>query len=202
MRTAKLKLLAAAAVGLIGTGTLVAIAQEKKPADPARPAGPALAGVPDDPAPTAFPHIKPLDSDGVARFFADRLRLVKASPDDPPATRLNKAKLRLSVQAFHYNFQLIASDRFDDRVLPGMARAVRDATDAAAELWPAADDRRPWLQMLVGVQLEVERYIMARARAGTGPNLDAGPVLNRDVVTAQSARLDAELALLKLGPGK
>ena len=52
------------------------------------------------------------------------------------------------------------------------------------------------------MQLQVERYVMARARAGTGPNLDAGPVLNRDVVTAQSARLDAELALLKLGPRK
>ena len=149
-----------------------------------------------------FPDIKPLNSDGVAKFFAARSHLVRASADDPPAVRLNKAKLRLAVAVFHYNFQMIASDRFDDRVLPGMARAVRDATDAAAELWPAADDRRPWLEMLVGVQLEVERYVMARARAGTGPKLDAGPVLNRDVVTAQSARMDAELALLKLGRKK
>ncbi len=83
-----------------------------------------------------------------------------------------------------------------------MAGAVRDATDTVAVLWPAPDDRRPWLEMLVGVQLEVERYVMARARAGAGQNLNAGPVLNRDVVVAQSARMDAELALLNLGPKK
>jgi hypothetical protein len=71
-------------------------------------------------------------------------------------------------------------------------------------LWPAADDRRPWLEMLVGVQREMERYVMARARAGAGQNLDAGSVLklNRDVTVAQSARMDAELALLHLGQKK
>jgi RNA polymerase sigma factor (sigma-70 family) len=199
IRIARLKVLAAVvlvAVGFIGTGAVVVIGQDKKPA------GPVPGGMPDNPAPTAFPDIKPLNSEGVARFMAPRAHLVRSSADDPPAIRLNKAKLRLAVQAVHYNFQLIASDRFDDRVLPGMARAVRDAADAAAELWPAVDDRRPWLEMLVGVQLEVELYVMARARAGTGPNLDAGPVLNRDVITAQSARMDAELSLLKLGPKK
>jgi hypothetical protein len=160
--------------------------------------GPVPGAVPDDPAPSAFPDIKPLDSDGVARFFAARLHLVRASADDPPEVRLNKAKLRLAVGAIHYNFQLSTGGRLDDRVLPGMAEAVRNVADAAAVLWPAAGDRRPWLEMLVGVQLEVERYVMARARAGAGRNLDAGPVLNRDVVVAQSARIDAELALLKL----
>ena len=124
------------------------------------------------------------------------------SADDPPTVRLNKAKLRLAVRAIHYNFELSAGGRLDDRVLPGMAKAVRDADDAAAVLWPAADDRRPWLEMLVGVQLELERYVMARARAGAGQNLNAGPVLNRDVVVAQSARMDAELALLNLGQKK
>jgi hypothetical protein len=128
--------------------------------------------------------------------------MVRASADDPPTVRLNKAKLRLAISAIHYNFELSARGRFDDRVLPGMVGAVRDAADTAAVLWPAADERRPWLEMLVGVQIEVERYVMARARAGAGQNLDAGPLLNRDVVVAQSARMDAELALLNLGQKK
>jgi hypothetical protein len=198
-RIAQIKVLAIGALvalGLIGTGPVSVIGQERKLAVSVP------AGKPDDPAPTAFPDIKPLNSEGVAKFFAARLDLVRASADDAPTIRLNKAKLRLAVQAVHYNFQLAAGGRFDDRVLPGMGRAVRDAADAAGELWPAADERRPWLEMLVGVQLEMERLVMARAREGTGPNLDAGPVLNRDVVTAQSARLDAELALLKLGTKK
>jgi hypothetical protein len=181
----------------------VVVVSQGRPIDPGRPAaGPVPGGKPDDPAPTAFPDIKPLDSDGVARFFAPRLPLVRAAADDRPAVRLNKAKLRLAVSAIHYNFQLSAAGRFDDRVLPGMAGAVRDATDAAAALWPAADDRRPWLEMLVGVQRGVEEIVMARARAGAGEKLDAGPVLNRDVVVAQSARLDAELALLQLDAKK
>jgi hypothetical protein len=206
MRIAKLKVLAAVvlvAVGLVGTGAVVVVGQDRKPADPGRPvADPVPGGVPDDPAPTAFPDIKPLNSEGVAKFFAARLHVVRASADDPQTVRLNKAKLRLAVQAIHYNFELSAGGRFDERVLFGMARAVRDVADTAAVLWQAADDRRPWLEMLVGVQLEVERYVMARARAGAGQNLDAGPVLNRDVVVAQSARMDAELALLSLGQKK
>lgn len=196
LRITKVKLLtvvALLAVAFVGTWAWAEVGQDRKPIDSVPGAKP------DDPAPTAFPEIKPLNSEGVAKFFATRLQLVRASADDPPTVRLNKAKLRLAVQAIHYNFQLSASGQFDERVLPSMDRAVRDAADAAAELWPAADDRRPWLEMLVGVQLELEQYVMARARAGTGPNLDAGPILNRDVVTAHSARLDAELALLKLG---
>jgi hypothetical protein len=206
VRIAKLKVLTAVAlvaVGLVGTGAVVVVGQDRKPADPGRPvADPVPGGEPDDPAPTAFPDIKPLNSEGVAKFFAARLQLVRASADDPPTVRLNKAKLRLAVQAIHYNFELSANGRLDDRVLLGMSGAVRDAADTAAVLWPAADDRRPWLEMLVGVQLEMERYVMARARAGAGKNLDAGPVLNRDVVVAQSARMDAELALLNLGKKK
>jgi hypothetical protein len=201
MRIARLQVLAVVVVvGMAGTGAAVLIGQDRGPAGPADPARPA--GEPDNPAPTAFPDLKPLNSDGVARFMTDRFHLVRASADDPPAVRLNKAKLRLAVSAIHYNFQLSAGGRFDDRVLPGMAGAVRDVAVAATVLWPAADDRRPWLEMLVGVQLEVERFIMERARAGTGRNLDAGPVLNRDVVVAQSARIDAELSLLTLGPKK
>jgi hypothetical protein len=206
IRNATLKVLAAlVAVGMAGTGTAVMSGQDKGSAGPANPGRLAAAqpgGEPDDPAPTVFPGIKPLNSDGVAQFFAARSHLVRASADDPPAVRLNKAKLRLAVQAIHYNFQLSTGGRLDDRVLPGMAGAVRDAAAAAAVLWPAADDRRPWLEMLVGVQLELERYVMERARAGTGRNLDAGPVLNRDVVAAQSARIDAESALLDLGQKK
>lgn len=199
MRIAKLKVLTAVAlvaVGLVGTWAMAVVGKDRKPADPVPGA------MPDNPAPTAFPDIKPLNSEGVAKFFAARSHLVRASADDPPTIRLNKAKLRSAVSAIHYNFQLSAGGRHDDGVLPGMARAVRDAADAAGELWPAADDRRPWLEMLVGVQREVEEYVMARARAGAGAKLDAGPLLNRDVVVAQSARMDAELALLKLGQKK
>jgi hypothetical protein len=202
LRNAKLNVMAAVAlvaVALVGSGAVVVGGQDRKPDHTGRAvADPAPGGMPDNPAPTAFPDIKPLNSDGVARFFASRIQLVRASAADTPTVRLNKAKLRLAVQAIHYNFQLSASGRFDDRVLLGMAGAVRDATDAAAVLWPAADERRPWLEMLVGVQLEMERHAMARARAGTGQNLDAGPFLNRDVVVAQSARMDAELALLAI----
>jgi hypothetical protein len=205
-RIARLKVLAAVAliaVGLVGTGAVVVVGQDRKSADPGRRvADPVPPGEPDDPAPTAFPDIKPLNSEGVAKFFAARLHLVRASTDDSPTVRLNKAKLRLAVSALHYNFALCASGRLDDRVLFGVSGAVRNAADAAAVLWPAADDRRPWLEMLVGVQREMERYVMARARAGAGPNLDAGPVLNRDVTVAQSARMDAELALLNLGQKK
>jgi hypothetical protein len=206
MRISNIKVLAAVAlvaVGLVGTGAVVVVGQDSKPADPGRPvADPVPPGVPDDPAPSAFPDIKPLNSEGVAKFFAARLHLVRASADDPPTVRLNKAKLRLAVQAIHYNFDLSARGRFDEGVLLGMSRAVRDAADTAAVLWPAVVRRRPWLEMLVGVQLEMERYVMARARAGAGKNLDAGPVLNRDVAVAQSARMDAELALLNLGQKK
>jgi hypothetical protein len=201
-RIAKLKVFAAVAlvaVGLIGTGAVIVVGQDRKPAEPARPvADPAPPGEPDDPAPTAFPDIKPLNSEGVAKFFAARLHMVRASADDPATIRLNKAKLRLAVQAIHYNFELSADGRLDDRVLLGMSGAVRDVADTAAVLWPAVDDRRPWLEMLVGVQREMERYVMARARAGAGQKLDAGPVLNRDVTIAQSARMDAELTLLNL----
>jgi hypothetical protein len=205
IRIGKRKVLAAIAlvtIGLVGTSAVVVVGQDRKPTDPGRPVANPLPGVPDDPAPTAYPDIKPLNSEGVAKFFAARLQLVRASADDSPTVRLNKAKLRLAVQAIHYNFQLSARGGFDDRVLPGMVGPVRDATDAAAELWPATDDRRPWLEMLLGVQLELERILMARARAGAGEKLDAGPLLNRDVVVAQSARMDAELALLNLGKKK
>ena len=164
--------------------------------------GPELSATPDDPAPFAFPEIKPMDSDGLNTFFTERQHLVWASTEDTPKVRLHKAKLRLAVQTFHYNFQLSTSDRYDPRVLPDMERAVQDVTDAATVLWTAEADRRPWLEMLVGVQGEMEQLVMARARAGTGPSLDAGPVLNRDVAAAQSARLDAELALLQLEPKK
>jgi hypothetical protein len=204
MRIARIKMLAAVALvaaGLVGTGAVVG--KDRKPADLGRPAaGPVPGGEPDNPAPTAFPDIKPLNSEGVAKFFVARLRLVRASADDPPTVRLNKAKLRLAVQAIHCNFELSAGGRLDDRVLAGMAKAVRDATDAAAVLWPAADDRRPWMEMLVGVQLEMERHVTARAQAGAGQNLNAGPVLIRDVLVGQSARMDAELALLNLGQKK
>jgi hypothetical protein len=202
IRIAKLKVLALVAVGLVGTGAVIVVGQDRKPADSGGPVADPVPGVPDDPAPTAFRDIKPLNSEGVAKFFAARLHLVRASADDSPTVRLNKAKLRLAVQAIHYNFELSAKGQLDDRVLLGMAGAVRDAADTVAVLWPAADDRRPWLEMLVGVQLEVERYVMGRARAGAGLNLDAGPVLKRDVVVAQSARMDAELALLNLGQKK
>jgi hypothetical protein len=171
MRIAKLQVLAAGAlvaIGLVGAGAVIVLGQDRNSA------GPLPGGRPDNPAPTAFPDLRPLNSDGVAKFFAARLQLVREFAEDPPTIRLNKAKLRLAVQAIHYNFQLCAAGRHDDRVLPGMGRAVRDATDAAAELWPAADERRPWLEMLVGVQLEMERYIMARARAGTGPTWTPG----------------------------
>jgi hypothetical protein len=182
---------------------VVVVGQERNPAAPGRPAADrAPADKPDDPAPSAFPGIKPLNSEGVAKFFAARLHLVRASADDPPTIKLNKAKLRLAIQGIHYNFILSASGRFDDRVLPDMSKAVKSATDSAAVLWPATDDRRPWLEMLVGVQLEMEEQVMARARAGAGKKLDAGPVLNRDVTVAQSARMDAELALLNLGQKK
>jgi hypothetical protein len=206
MRTARHKVLgvvALAAVGLVGTGAVVVVGQDRNPAAPGRPVADLVpAGEPDDPAPTAFPGIKRLNSEGVAKFFAARLPLVRASADDPATVRLNKAKLRLAIQAIHYNFELSVSGRFDDRVLLDMSRAVHNATDSAAVLWPATDDRRPWLEMLVGVQLEMEEQVMARARAGAGKKLDAGPLLNRDVTVAQSARMDAELALLNLGQKK
>jgi hypothetical protein len=206
IRIVKFKVLAAVAlvaVGLVGTGAVVVVGEDRKPtAPPGGPVAELVPGVPDDPAPTAFPDIKPLNSEGVAKFFANRLHMVRASADDPPTVRLNKAKLRLAISAIHYNFELSSKGRLDDRVLLGMAGAVRDAAGTAAVLWPAADERRPWLEMLVGVQLEVEQYVMARARAGAGQNLDAGPILKRDVVVAQSARIDAELALLNLGQKK
>lgn len=188
-------LVAVVTVGLGGAGVVVVAEGPKQD-------GPALAVKPDDPAPSVFLEIKPLNSDGVAAFYTTRSDLLRASTDDAPSIRLNKAKLRLAIRAIHYNFQIATSGRFEDGVVPGVGRAVRDAADAAGELWSAASDRRPWLEMLVGVQREVEQLAMARARAGAGAKLDAGPVLNRDVVTAQSARMDAELALLKLGPKK
>jgi hypothetical protein len=203
MRIAKLNLspaVALVAIGLIGAGAVVVLGQAKKPADGDRPAAaPMPPSQPDDPAPTAFPNIKPLNSDGVAKFFAARQHLVRSSPDDSPTVRLNKAKLRSAISAIHFNFELSANGRLDDRVLPSIAGAVRNVADSAAVLWPAADERRPWLEMLVGVQLEMEQRVMARARKGAGEKLDAGPILNRDVVVAQSARMDAELALLNLG---
>jgi hypothetical protein len=155
-RTTKHKVLAAvalAAVGLVGTGAVVAVGQGKELADSGQPAADrAPSGMPDDLAPTAFPDIKPLNSEDVAKFFAARLHLVRASADDAPTVGLNNAKLRLAVQTLHYNFELSSSNRFDDWVLLDMSRAVRNIADTAAALWQAADDRRSFSRLIVAQQ--------------------------------------------------
>jgi len=201
MRTAKLKLVAAvsaAAVGLAGTGAIVAVGQDRKPAESGKPVpvAKADAGKP-DPAwnkagevPTAFPDIKPITLDEIKAFTAKHVPTVEVS--DPPLRKLQKAKLRTAMEelASEIQFRQIGDPRSPFEItLIAIPQVAREAIATGVELSDRREDQRAWLEFGVGVHKEIEAFVRDRIRQEI-----ARPSL---VWTARRHRLDAEIALLK-----
>ncbi len=201
MRTAKLKLVAAvsiAAVGLIGTGAIVAVGQEKKPAEGRRPASVAKAGAgKPDPAwnkegeaPTAFPDIKPVGLDQLKEFAAGHVPQVLES--DSPLRKLQKAKLRVTMTELEFDrqFIVIGDPKTGYEVtLNRSLQAAREAVATALELSDRPGDQRAWLEFGVGVHKDIEAFMAERVKSGTARPGEALP--------ACRSLLDAEIALLK-----
>jgi hypothetical protein len=187
MRTAKLKLLAAAAVGLIGAGAIVAVGQDKKPAEGGKP-DPAWNK--EDEVPSAFPNIKPLGPKEIKEFAAKRVPPVLES--DSEVTKLLKAKLRVTLKELEWGlyFASIGGSKVPhDAHLAEILKAVQNAVATGLELANGLEDRRAWLDFGVGVCKDIEQFAVEQVKQGISrPSL---------VWLTQRYRLDAEIALQK-----
>jgi hypothetical protein len=218
MRTAKLKLLAAASVvvvGLAGTGAIVAVGQEKKPAEAGKP-DPEWAWpkanrqqVPEGlrkereeararfeksskeaVQPTQFLDIKPLHSEDIKAFIDKRVPPVLDS--DSPLRKLQKAKLRASLEELAYLVRFM--DFGDNRrpfetTLSLIAQVAREVATTGVELADRPEDRRAWLEFRVGLEKGIEAVVVERVSTGIANPSEAW--------SARRHRLDAEIALLK-----
>lgn len=196
MRIAKLKLIAAAsaaAVGLAGTGALVAVSQEKKgtagqpaeaaKADPNQPGKLDAAWNGDGPPPSAFPDIEP----GAVKLpLPDGKTRVGILDTDPPVVKLRKAKLNLALRGYERareKLQGVWGAPLD------LAQLAVPVINAATELYPPAD-LLPWRRWFLSEMKQLERYMRA---AG-------GRFAAAEVAAATTIRLDAEIALADLPP--
>jgi RNA polymerase sigma factor (sigma-70 family) len=200
MRTAKLKLTAAVAAGLlavIGAGTVIAVGQAPVPGPgPKADSVPPKAGKADPPAPvgpefTAFPELT------APRAFGDLVkecplllgpRDVALAPQDDPARRLRKIRLNAARAGLREVAQrwLVGDPRPGDDVSGMLARSG----GAAAAVFTDPTELRPWAEERVRVGKWYEVQMTAQIAAGT----EARSSLARSVY----ARADAELALLDL----
>jgi RNA polymerase sigma factor (sigma-70 family) len=199
MRTAKLKLMAAvsaAAVGLAGTGAIVAVGQEKKPVEGAKsePTAKAETGKPDPPwnkeAQTAFPDIKPIGLDELKKFAEKHVPPVQES--DSPLRKLQKAKLRTAMEELRLTseFMQIGDPKATyESIMDVIQQVVREAVATGVELSDRREDRQAWLEFGVGVRKDIEAFFVERAKGGI--------VRLAQVLTARRHRLDAEIALPK-----
>lgn len=199
MRTAKLKLMAAvsaAAVGLIGTGAIVAVGQERKPTDTGKPdpAAKAEAGKLEpawnEDGKTAFPNIKPIGPDEL-KAFADK-HVPPVLESNPPLRKLQKAKLRAAIEELvrENDFGRIGDPRVPFEIVQtAILQAVQEVVATGVELSDRREDRQTWLEFGVGLLKDNEAAVVERVKGGITRQSQAW--------NAQRHRLDAEIALLK-----
>jgi RNA polymerase sigma factor (sigma-70 family) len=216
MRTAKLKvfaLIVGVGVGLAGTGVMVAVSQEKKPADPEAPR--AEAGKPDpawnkaDEVPSVFPELKfrvapnaLLDTDEIVRFT--EAEQVQVLVTEPPLTKLAKARLNTVLRAIAFNLRIIRDGGIPrpfgvegmHHLADQIGRDGQQAVAAAFEVYDRREDRRRWLEFQVKYQKYVEGWVAMRA------DPKVGVMSSSALMYAQQRRLDAEIALLKFDQQK
>jgi RNA polymerase sigma factor (sigma-70 family) len=199
MRTAKLKLVAAVsvvAVGLVGTGTIVAVGQERKAEEGGKPAPSAKAeAVKPDPewnegTKSAFPDIKPLDLNELEKFTEKHA--TPALESDPPLRKLQKAKLRAAMEQLKLEreFRRLGDPRIPyEFTMNTLHQIIRDAVETGVELSDRREDQHAWLEFGVRVCKEYEALTKERANQGV--------IRPSDQLSVHRHRLDAEIALLK-----
>lgn len=198
MRSTRYQLLAAtmASVGLLtlaGFGTLTALAQ--RPAHPEAdrvdtPLGakaPAVTRVGD--SITAYPELDIKSLEDLVTKCPKTLggKMLPVTPDEPALVQLQKAKLNaVLADAAYYTSELKDPRRLSAALaIPDVcARAVA----AASEVFSPAE-LRPWLEERVRVAKWWETVADAKVKGGVHPS---------ELYQARYARLDAEIALMKL----
>ncbi len=208
MRTAKLKLwaaMSAVAIGLIGTGVLVAVGQDKGPATGGKPqpAAKTQPGKPDpawnkaDDVPTAFPDIKPMEPKEVAEFAKKWTPTVLEG--DRLEQKLRKIKLRTLLQSLVIEFNLRETGvigREAPEQLLRIGELTKETVSTALELNERPESRKTWLEFGIGLQKYVESM--------TAEGVKTGTTRVQYLATARRYRLDAEIALIafQFPPGK
>ncbi|HJZ58318.1 MAG TPA: hypothetical protein VKE74_25470 [Gemmataceae bacterium] len=195
MRTGKLKLLAVLAVaGLVGAGAGAGFALGQRSgiasATHAQPEQPLPKADPN--AVTAFPDLQPKD---LADLFAKCPGLfgeqdVVIDPKDPTLVRLQKARLNTARAELKVVIQLWRTAALSVSETENVMVLCDRAVYAAAELYTDPKDLQPWFEERVRVarwyEKETESQVRARIERASA------------VHTARFARLDAEIALLRL----
>jgi RNA polymerase sigma factor (sigma-70 family) len=195
MRTAKLRLTAALAAGLLGlagAGTVIGLAQAPAPRTPgeqppktAEKSDPQVAKIPDDF--TAFPDLKKLpewtrDKNGEPDVAAYDRRMaelcprllggtpVTFDPTDDTYRKLLKARIEQGRQEVLQIRQQIRVGRWTSGDFAGQFQGQDDMRAAVTELY-ANDPKNliPWLEEFIILAREWERFSESRVGAGTDP---------------------------------
>jgi RNA polymerase sigma factor (sigma-70 family) len=196
MRIAKLKLVAAAvcvAVGLAGTGVMVAVSQEKKPAPGVREAAEKAISKVEieirEPFKTAFPEIKASTETGVRcpRFTG---QLLPKPDSNNVLRRVAQERLAALVESAKLYQTSIRVGQSDLSAVSALLKIYQDMPLAAADVFGASDELVRWYEEWVSVTKGLEDVMTAR--------LQAGSAAKSDVAQVKAERFHAEGELLKV----
>ncbi|QJW96435.1 RNA polymerase sigma factor [Frigoriglobus tundricola] len=202
MRFAQYKLFAVGlvSVGLIalaGFGTFTALAQRPElpgtepteapvPADPKDP--PAISPAGD--SITAYPELDPKNFQDLVTKCPKTLagKEIPLAPNEAPLLQLQKAKLNAALARLSRTVGSHKIGALNDLLL--IPEACNQVVTAAADVF-APHELRPWFEERVRVAKWYEKQIGEQVRIGAAKTAS-------DLYAARCARLDAEIALMKL----